>query len=435
VTAALDHQEVELLAIGAGPANLAFAVAVEELAPPDLAANTLLIEQHENVAWQRGMLLPWTQSQVSFLKDLVTLRNPRSKFSFVNYLHTVGRLNDFVNMASFLPFRLEISDYLQWVAESLSTVRVEYGRRCQRIEARRAADGSVIGWLVYLADGSTIGASSLVIGIGREARIPAEFKELPYERVIHSTQYSLRTAELDPDAALRIVVVGAAQSAAEMLWATHQRMPNAQCAMIIRSVGLEYYQTSKFTNELYFPTFTDEFYSAPPDARRHILRDMRQTNYAGVTPNMLDTLYRQMYLERLTGTRRLRMITMVDVTKARMDGDEVVLTLSNRMGRVAEELPCDLLLLGTGFEPTMPPIVRNVAEEAGVAEVAVSRAYRLLTPPNVSAACYLQGTNEDSHGIADSLMSVLAVRAAEIVDDVIAHRTEPTLLTSVAASA
>jgi len=435
VTAALDHQEVELLAIGAGPANLAFAVAVEELAPPDLAANTLLIEQHENVAWQRGMLLPWTQSQVSFLKDLVTLRNPRSKFSFVNYLHTVGRLNDFVNMASFLPFRLEISDYLQWVAESLSTVRVEYGRRCQRIEARRAADGSVIGWLVYLADGSTIGASSLVIGIGREARIPAEFKELPYERVIHSTQYSLRTAELDPDAPLRIVVVGAAQSAAEMLWATHQRMPNAQCAMIIRSVGLEYYQTSKFTNELYFPTFTDEFYSAPPDARRHILRDMRQTNYAGVTPNMLDTLYRQMYLERLTGTRRLRMITMVDVTKARMDGDEVVLTLSNRMGRVAEELPCDLLLLGTGFEPTMPPIVRNVAEEAGVAEVAVSRAYRLLTPPNVSAACYLQGTNEDSHGIADSLMSVLAVRAAEIVDDVIAHRTEPTLLTSVAASA
>jgi L-ornithine N5-monooxygenase len=435
VTAALDHQEVELLAIGAGPANLAFAVAVEELAPPDLAANTLLIEQHENVAWQRGMLLPWTQSQVSFLKDLVTLRNPRSKFSFVNYLHTVGRLNDFVNMASFLPFRLEISDYLQWVAESLSKVRVEYGRRCQRIEARRAADGSVIGWLVYLADGSTIGANSLVIGIGREARIPAEFKELPYERVIHSTQYSLRTAELDPDAPLRIVVVGAAQSAAEMLWATHQRMPNAQCAMIVRSVGLEYYQTSKFTNELYFPTFTDEFYSAPPDARRHILRDMRQTNYAGVTPNMLDTLYRQMYLERLTGTQRLRMITMVDVTKARMDGDEVVLTLSNRMGRVAEELPCDLLLLGTGFEPTMPSIVRNVAEEAGVAEVAVSRAYRLLTPPNVSAACYLQGTNEDSHGIADSLMSVLAVRAAEIVDDVIAHRTEPTLLASVAASA
>jgi L-ornithine N5-oxygenase len=241
----------------------------------------------------------------------------------------------------------------------------------------------------------------------------------------------LRIAGLDPDAPHRIVVVGAAQSAAEMLWATHQAMPHSKCAMIIRSVGLEYYQTSKFTNELYFPSFTDEFFTAPPDARRQILHDMRQTNYAGVTPGMLDTLYRQMYLERLTGTKRLRMISMVDVTAARMDGDEVVLTLSDRMGRETEQLHCDLVLLGTGFEPTAPPMVRQLADVAGVAEIAVSRAYRMLTPPEVTAACYLQGTNEDSHGIADSLMSVLAIRAAEIVEDVLAHRSEPTLLSSV----
>ncbi len=435
MTAAFDHQEVELLAIGAGPANLALAVAVEELAPPELASSTLVIEQHENVVWQRGMMLPWTQSQVSFLKDLVTLRNPRSAFSFVNYLHSVGRLNDFVNMASFLPFRLEISDYLQWVADSLTKVRVDYGRRCERVEPLRSSGGEVTGWLVHLADGSTIGASNLVIGIGREARIPEVFHDLPRERFVHSTEYSWRTADLDPESPHRIVVVGAAQSAAEMLWESHQRLPKAECAMVIRSVGLEYYQTSKFTNELYFPSFTDEFFSAAPEARRHVLHEMRQTNYAGVTPGMLDGLYRQMYLERLTGTQRLRMITMVDVTGARMEGDDVMLTLTNQMGRVTEELSCDLVLLGTGFEPAMPTIIRNLAAEVGVAEIAVSRAYRMLTPPAVTAGCYLQGTNEGSHGIADSLMSVLAIRAGEIVTDVLANRSEPTLLSSVAASA
>ena len=67
----MAHQEVEILAIGAGPSNLALAVAVEELAPAEIAANTLVIEKHENIVWQRGMMLPWTQSQVSFLKDLV----------------------------------------------------------------------------------------------------------------------------------------------------------------------------------------------------------------------------------------------------------------------------------------------------------------------------------------------------------------------------
>jgi L-ornithine N5-monooxygenase len=130
----MAHQEVEILAIGAGPSNLALAVAVEELAPPQVASDTLVIERYESIAWQRGMPLPWTQSQVSFLKDLVTLRNPLSRFSFINYLHSVGKLDDFTNMASFLPFHLEISDYLQWVVKSLAMVRIEYSRDCAGIE-------------------------------------------------------------------------------------------------------------------------------------------------------------------------------------------------------------------------------------------------------------------------------------------------------------
>ena len=74
-------REVELLAVGAGPSNLALAVALEELAP-DLAANSLIVERAAAVEWQPGLLLPWAKSQASFLKDLVTLRNPQSEFSF-----------------------------------------------------------------------------------------------------------------------------------------------------------------------------------------------------------------------------------------------------------------------------------------------------------------------------------------------------------------
>src|SRR5512141_681004 len=84
-TPQMTHQDVELLAIGAGPSNLALAVALEELAP-DLAANSLLIERAEAIVWQQGLLLPWATSQISFLKDLVTLRNPCSEFSFINFL-------------------------------------------------------------------------------------------------------------------------------------------------------------------------------------------------------------------------------------------------------------------------------------------------------------------------------------------------------------
>ena len=76
--------------IGAGPANLALAAAIDESGSPELTRSVALLEQYPDVKWQRNLLLPWARSQVSFLKDLVTLRNPQSRFSFLQYLHERG---------------------------------------------------------------------------------------------------------------------------------------------------------------------------------------------------------------------------------------------------------------------------------------------------------------------------------------------------------
>ncbi|KOX12169.1 L-lysine 6-monooxygenase [Saccharothrix sp. NRRL B-16348] len=417
----MDHQDVELLAIGAGPANLALAVALEELAP-DLAARSLIVEQHEDVVWQRGMLLPWSQSQVSFLKDLVTLRNPRSEFSFVNYLHSIGRLDDFINLGTFTPYRVEISDYLRWVARSLTAVRVEHGRRVVAIEPGDVVAGEVVGWLVRFADGGTVRCRDLVVGAGRDANVPVPFAGLPRERVIHSTDFLRRFAELDPEEAHRIVVVGGAQSAAEMLWSSHQGLPNARVTMVMRSIGLNGYESSKFTNELFYPSFVDTFHAARPDAREQLLAEMHRTNYSGLAPSMLENLYRTMYLEKLTGAERMRMITMAEVSDARLDGDEVVLTLVDRKSGASDQVRCDVVMLGTGFAKQLPALTRSLAAAVGVEDFTVTRNYRMTLPDTVSARVYLQGVNESTHGIADSLISVLAIRAAEIVDDLVTGR-------------
>lgn len=425
----MADRHVELLAVGAGPSNLALSVALEELAP-ELAEETLLVEQHDDVVWQRGMLLPSTVSQVSFLKDLVTLRNPRSKFSFVNYLHDVGRLNEFVNLGSFTPYRLEISQYLRWVAESLSSIRVEYGRRCVRIEPMWDAD-RVTGWRVGFGDGSTVTCRALALGTGRDPHVPEIFAGLPPQRVIHSTEYTWRVRQLDAAQAHRVVVIGGAQSAAEMLWDAHQSLPNAECTMVMRSIGLSAYQTSRFTNELYYPSFVDEFYGARPAARQQVLDDMHNTNYGGLAPNLLETLYRQTYLERLSGRRRLRMITMTDVTGVSVD-DDVVLTLTDRKTGRSQELRCDVVLLGTGFDRRMPRLIRDLSRAAGMDEVEVTRNYRLVLPEGSPAACYLQGVNEATHGISDSLLSVLASRAEDVVSDMLTHRPARELVSTAA---
>ncbi len=422
----MADREVGVLAIGAGPANLALAAAIEECGSAELAEGTLLLEQAPDIKWQRDLLMPWARSQVSFLKDLVTLRNPRSKFSFLNFLHDQGRLDTFVNLGTFNPYRWEFSDYLQWVAKSLERVEIRYSAKAERIDPVRDGDGSLTGWTVLLTDGDVISCRDLVIGGGRDPRIPEVFADLPADRVIHSARYRGRIAEIPREQATRAVVVGGAQSAAEMFYALHENLPNSHITMLVRSIGLQSYQTSKFVNELFFPSFVDEFHDSPVEVRAQVLDEMRLTNYAGLAPPFLDQLYMMLYQQRMTGTQRSEVRAMTEVVGARMEGEEVVLDLRDRKTGKTEPLHCDLVLLGTGYDPQMPSLVRDLAAQAGLDEVTVSRNYRVDLGDAAWGAVYLQGVNEATHGIADSLISVLAHRSQDITTDLLARRaTEP----------
>jgi len=193
----------------------------------------------------------------------------------------------------------------------------------------------------------------------------------------------------------------------------------------MRSIGMKTYENSKFINELFYPDAVDDYFDAQPGAQEQIMREMHLTNYSGLAASTLQTIYQQLYLDRLSGDRRLRITTMTDVTAARQDGPDVVLELTDRRTGATEELRCDLVLLGTGFAREMPALVRELASGLGLDRIEVDRAYRLRIEGPATAACYLQGVNEDTHGIADSLLSVLAPRAAEIAGDILAHRRRP----------
>jgi len=418
----VTDQEVDVLAIGAGPANLALAVAIEESGSRGLAERTLVLEQYPDVKWQRNLLLPWARSQVSFLKDLVTLRNPRSRFSFLSFLHDRGRLDEFVNLGTFHPFRWELSDYQQWVAHSLEQVGIRYDSRVERVEPRPGADGTIVGWTVTLTGGDTVRCRDLVIGIGRDPHVPEVFRELPADRVIHSTQYCSRITKTPTDRPIRAVVVGGAQSAAEMFMALHQDLPLSRPTIVLRSIGLQNYQTSKFVNELFFPSFVDEFYSCAPEVRGQILGEVHLTNYAGLAPPFLDEIYSMLYQQKMLGAQRSSVHVMTEVVGARVDGGEVVLDLRDRKSGKVEPLHCDLVLLGTGYEPRMPAMVRDLAERVGLDDIAVSRRYRVDLGDSAWGAVYLQGVNEQTHGIADSLISVLAHRSLDILTDMLDRR-------------
>src|SRR5690606_17794622 len=104
-------------------------------------------------AWHSGMLLPGSRMQISFIKDLASLRNPRSHFTVINYLHLQNRLVTFTNLATFLPLRQEYNDYMPWCAKHFDD-QVRYGETVSAVDPI-ALDGEAVSkFKVHSVDAS-----------------------------------------------------------------------------------------------------------------------------------------------------------------------------------------------------------------------------------------------------------------------------------------
>jgi L-ornithine N5-oxygenase len=112
------------------------------------------MEKQTQFAWHAGMQLPGAKMQISFLKDLATPRDPRYRFTFLNYLFEKGRLNQFINLGTFLPTRVEYEDYLRWCAGHFEREgKVAYGMEVEGVRAgEKSKDGKVSNFLVTARD-------------------------------------------------------------------------------------------------------------------------------------------------------------------------------------------------------------------------------------------------------------------------------------------
>jgi len=181
--AADDESVVDVLGVGFGPANLALAIALAE--SPERRRTVRFLERRESFAWHPGMLLPGASMQISFLKDLVTLRNQASPFSFVAYLGARDRLVEFINRSVFTPERAEFADYLAWAAEPFAEI-VRYGEEVTDLV--RDADGARFAVTHRGVDGveRVTRARSVVVARGLRPVLPDWATGLDTARVFHN---------------------------------------------------------------------------------------------------------------------------------------------------------------------------------------------------------------------------------------------------------
>ncbi|MFJ7414197.1 lysine N(6)-hydroxylase/L-ornithine N(5)-oxygenase family protein [Streptomyces sp. NPDC098077] len=424
----------DLIGIGFGPSNVAMAIALSEhnskVGRQD-SVTAHFFERQSGFGWHRGMLIDDATMQVSFLKDLVTLRNPASEFSFLCYLQSKGRLVDFINHKNLFPLRVEFHDYFEWAAAQVDDL-VSYDHEVVAVTPY-VHDGTVEHLDVTVRSGGVLTvhrARNLVIGTGLRPLMPDGVRR--GDRVWHNCDL-LRKVDGLEDASpppSRFVVVGAGQSAAENVAYLHRRFPEAEVCAVFSRYGYSPADDSSFANRIFDPDAVDDYFAAPEEVKNQLMAYHGNTNYSVVDIDLIDDLYRQMYREKVLGTERLRFLNVSRVTGVEEKPDGVRATVRSLVTDEESELDADVVVFATGYSPADPLGLlgevggRCLRDDAG--RVRVERDYRIATEPGLRCGIYLQGGTEHTHGITTSLLSNTAIRVGEILDSLLDRRVKST---------
>jgi L-ornithine N5-oxygenase len=417
----------DLVGIGFGPSNIALAIALEEVGE---YAKNIFLEQAVSPLWQGEMLFDISLDTFSNIqnipyRDLVTPRNPRSRYTFLNYLAESGLLFDHLNMDMLLPLRPDYAKYIAWVAEQFS----ESVRTGQGVDSI-VCDPMAGAYRISTRSGDEYLTRHVVVATGRIPYIPPVFARRRSPRIFHQTSYNtarrvLETAQVD-----KIAVIGSSQSAAEIILHLSKTYPDIEIHSVMRRFAFPLRDTSPFMNEVFFPRFTDTYFNATAELRQRIDNDVRRTNYGSCDMDILEELYRQIYYDRLHGHQQILLHRLTDIDAVECSDKSVTLTLSNHIeGRtVVEEMGA--VILATGFanigsgEREVKTIslldgLAPILELSGDGCVQVDRGYAVRLKAEAAdgvGAVIMNGLCEKTHGMGDGgSLSLVSIRASEII--------------------
>ncbi|HTQ81545.1 MAG TPA: hypothetical protein VMM92_16225, partial [Thermoanaerobaculia bacterium] len=131
------------------------------------------------------------------------------------------------------------------------------------------------------------------------------------------------------------------------------------------------------------------------------------------------------------GDTRVRVRSMMELRQLQSQGSGVVAKFWNRVTGRLEPLEADGVVLATGYwRPKGHPLLKDLDPYLAVQEngaYKVGRYYRVESAAGFRPGVYLQGFCETTHGLSDSVLSVLPARSLEIVQSLIAEDRPPLL--------
>lgn len=415
----------DFIGIGFGPANLSVAVAMSEKGILDQNSKIIFIESKTDFVWHDGMLLPEAEMQISFFKDLVTLRNPTSSFSFINYLSENNRLETFANLKRFYPRRVEYNDYLKWAAKKFDNY-VRYGKKVLKVEPVINDDSDIIEYLALHIQDVTTGKEEILytkdisLATGISKKIPEYMSSNPDVKIIHSNDFlnSLEEDFTKKDLEYKFLVVGSGQSAAEITLHLADKYPKSEINLCFRNYALKPADETEFVNEIFDSETVKTFLTYENDFRKKIFEKHRDTNYSVVDPELISVLYERLYYQKLIKNEQIKINRFRELQGICADSKKAIFKDLTNNKEIKFEF--DALFLAIGYEITAANIVKN-CEDYLVYDLEgrlvldenymVKRANKEFRPK-----IFVQGASEHSHGMSETLLSLLAYRSGKITD-------------------
>jgi lysine N6-hydroxylase len=406
------------LGVGVGPANLSVACQLVTV-----GAKTLFLDRKPAFSWHKGMQIEGTKLQVSIFKDLVTLADPTSPFSFISYLHQNARLYHFLNAQFDSVSRREFSDYLAWVSERLPNTR--FGETVE--------DVGFDGIFHVTTDLGVYHARNISVAIGKMPAIPAFAQNRLGPAMFHSSEFVQHGRAIGGK---RVAVVGGGQSGAEIfldcISRTGAEAP-AHVNWISSRSNFWPIDDSPFTNDLFMPCQVAHFAAQCGDRRSAFLHENVLAS-DGISMSTLQEIYQKMYVRRfIEGDDYFAsMAPSRRVTTAMPSASGLTVRVLHKSEGSEEVLPVDMVILATGYRDGETPFLDSLSgriQKTGN-EIAVDDDFAALWDGPPDRSIFVQNAARGQKGLADPNLSLVAWRAERIVSRILGRVPQATALPS-----
>ncbi|MER6123159.1 SidA/IucD/PvdA family monooxygenase [Streptomyces sp. NPDC001795] len=401
----------DFVGIGLGPFNLGLACLTEPIAELD----GVFLESKPTFAWHSGMFLEGAHLQTPFMSDLVTLADPTSPYSFLNYLKEQGRLYSFYIRENFYPLRVEYDDYCRWAAGKLSSVRFD-----TTVKEVMYEDGV---YVVRTREGDTYRARHLVLGTGTPPHVPEACADLDGD-VVHNSRYLDHKHQLQTKES--ITLVGSGQSAAEIYYDLLSEIDvhGYQLNWVTRSPRFFPLEYTKLTLEMTSPEYVDYFH-ALPERTRYRLTQQQKGLFKGIDGDLINEIFDLLYQKNLDGPVPTRLLTNSALTSARYEDGTYTLGFRQEEQEKDYELRSRGLILATGYKYVEPEFLKPIRDRLrydGHGNFDVARNYAIDT---TGRGVFLQNAGVHAHSITSPDLGMGPYRNAYIIRELLGTEYYP----------